>query len=81
MGLEAVVIKQVVKVAKNTAKIEDALATMQDKLVNESLKTFDTTQINPGLLDFSVEDLVRGNIEDPNSIFTPENLCTPPPLT
>ena len=78
MGLEKVVIKQVVKVAKDTAKIQDALSTMQDKLVNESLKAFEKTQMNPQLLSFDIEALAKGEIEDPDSVLTPENLCSVP---
>jgi hypothetical protein len=81
MGFEKIVIKQVVKVAKDTAKIEAALSTIQDKLINDSLKAFDKTEINPSLLEFNIEDLANNRIEDPNSVFTPENLCAPPPLT
>ena len=81
MGLEKVVIKQVVKVAKDTAKIQDALSTMQDKLVNESLKAFEKTQMNPQLLSFDIEALAKGEIEDPDSVLTPENLCSVPALT
>ena len=81
MGLEKLVIKQVVKVAKDTAKVQDALTTMQDKLVNEGLKVFEKTQMNPQLLPFDIVALVKGEIEDPNSILTPENLCSIPPLT
>jgi hypothetical protein len=47
MGLEAVVVKQVVNVAKDTGKLESAIGSMEDKLKEEGLKALSNTGINP----------------------------------
>ncbi len=81
MGLETVVIKQVVNVAKNTAKIQDAISVIQEKVVNDGLKVVEASQINTNMLTFDIVALAKGEIEDTDSILTPESLCSAPPLT
>ncbi len=81
MGLETVIIKQVVNVAKNTAKIQDAISVMQEKLANDALKVVEISQINTNMLAFDIVSLAKGEIDDPNSILTSDNLCSIPALT
>ena len=81
MGLEKFIVKQVVKIAKDTAKVQDSIATMQDKLTNENLKLIDSSGINAQLLPFDIIALAKGEIEDPGDILTPEVICSTPPLT
>lgn len=81
MGLEKFIIKQVVKIAKDSVKIQDSVNVMQDKLANENLKLIDSSGINAQLLPFDIIALAKGEIEDPGDILTPEVLCSTPPLT
>tara|TARA_R110001592_G_scaffold46378_5_gene147599 strand:- start:372 stop:1958 length:1587 start_codon:yes stop_codon:yes gene_type:complete len=81
MGLEKVIVKQVVNVAKDTAKIQDSISSMKNKLTNSGLKLLEQSGINPQLLPFDVTALVKGELDDPDSILTPESLCSIPPMT
>ena len=81
MGLEKFIVKQVVKIAKDTAKVQDSIATMQDKLTNENLKLIDSSGVNAQLLPFDIIALANGEIEAPEDILTPEVICSTPPLT
>ena len=81
MGLEKFIIKQISKVAKNTIKIDNSLASMENKLVDEGLKVFDKSGINPSSLPFDPVALAKGKISNPDSLLTPGNLCSTPPLT
>ena len=81
MGLEKFIVKQVVKIAKDTAKVQDSIATMQDKLTNENLKLIDSSGVNAQLLPFDIIALAKGEIEAPEDILTPEVICSTPPLT
>ena len=81
MGLETFIVKQVVKVAKDTVKIQSSLGIMKSKLATSGLKLIDKSEINPQLLPFDVEALVTGELEDDNSILTPEVLCSFPAMT
>ena len=80
MGLEKLIIKQVVNVAKDTAKMQDAISVMEEKLINEALKVVDKSGINPQFLNFDIVALAKGEAEN-LSILTPENICSTPPLT
>jgi len=82
MGLETVIVKQVVNVAKDTAKIQDSLSVMEEKLINETLKTVERSGINPQFLQFDVVALARGeNDIGLEEILTPESICSTPSLT
>ena len=81
MGLEKFIIKQISKVAKNTIKIDNSLAAMEGKLVDEGLKVFDKSGINPSALPFDPVALAKGEISNPDSLLTPESICSTPPLT
>lgn len=81
MGLEKVVVSQVVKVAKDTGRLENTIDTMKDKLMEEGMKVVESAGINPNDLPFNIQDVLSGNIENPESLLTPEVICSLPPLT
>ena len=81
MGLEKFVIKQISKVAKNTVKIDNSLASMKNKLIDGGIEVFDKAGINKSSLPFDVVALANGKIENPNNLLNPNNLCSTPPLT
>ena len=81
MGLEKVIVKQVVKVAKDTVKIQGSLSLMKDKLTVSGLKLVEKAEINPQLLPFDIEALAKGELDDTDDILTPEVLCSFPAMT
>ena len=81
MGLETVIVKQVVRVAKDTGKLETSLSLMEEKLKLQGVKVIEKAGIDPSVLPFNLEQLLNGNIENPGSLLTPENICSIPPLT
>ena len=83
MGLEKLVISQVVKVAKDTSKLEYAIIGMEEKLQSEGLKLLEKTGINPSLLPFNPKDLVSGKISPSqfSSFLTPQVICNLPQLS
>ena len=83
MGLEKLVISQVVKVAKDTSKLEYAIVGMEEKLQSEGLKLLEKTGINPSLLPFNPKDLVSGKISPSqfSSFLTPQVICNLPQLS
>jgi len=81
MGLEKVIIKQIVKVAKDTGKLDTAISVMKDKLKEEGLKAIEKAGIDPSSLPFSPLELINGQIDNPESLLTPEIICSIPPLS
>ena len=81
MGLEKIVIKQVVKVAKDTGKLETALSLMEEKLKLQGVKVIEKAGIDPSTLPFSLDQLLDGNVDDTEQLLTPESVCSIPPLT
>ena len=81
MGLEKIVIKQVVKVAKDTGKLETALSLMEEKLKLQGVKVIEKAGIDPSILPFSLDQLLDGNVDDTEQLLTPESVCSIPPLT
>tara|TARA_R110000796_G_scaffold84972_3_gene184775 strand:+ start:1411 stop:2583 length:1173 start_codon:yes stop_codon:yes gene_type:complete len=81
MGLEKLVVKQVVKVAKDTIKLESAITLMEDKLKAQGIKVLEKTGINPSLLPFSPLALVNGKVNNPESFLTPQVICDLPRLS
>ena len=81
MGLERVVIKQVVKVAKDTGKLETSLSLMEEKLKAQGVKVIEKAGIDPSVLPFNLEQLLEGNIDNEGQLLTPESICSIPPLT
>ena len=81
MGLEKVIIRQVVKVAKDTGKLENSISNMEIKLKAEGLKVLNSTGLNPSVLPFDPVALVDGKIENPSQFLTPQIICDLPPLS
>ena len=81
MGLEKLIVNQVVKVAKNATKIQDTISSIENKLVEEGIKLVEESGINPSQLPFNLQSLAKGELDNPESILTPEVLCSIPPLT
>jgi len=81
MGLERVIIKQVVKVAKDTGKLETSLSLMEEKLKAQGVKVIEKAGIDPSVLPFNLEQLLEGNIDNEGQLLTPESICSIPPLT
>jgi hypothetical protein len=81
MGLETVVIKQVVKVAKDTGKLETSLSLMEEKLKAQGVKVIEKAGIDPSVLPFDLNQLLEGKIENPGQFLSPESICSLPPLT
>ena len=81
MGLERLVVKQVVKVAKDTGRLENTIDTMKIKLMDKGIEIIEKTGINPADLPFSPQALMSGEVSDPSSLLTPEVICNQQPLT
>jgi len=81
MGLETVIVKQVVRVAKDTGKLETSLSLMEEKLKLQGVKVIEQAGIDPSVLPFNLEQLLDGNVENPGSLLTPQSVCSIPPLT
>ena len=81
MGLEKVIVRQVVKVAKDTGKLETALSLMEDKLKLQGRKAIEKAGFDPSTLPFSIDDLLNGNVEDTEALLKPQAICSVPPLT
>ena len=81
MGLEKLVVKQVVKVAKDTGRLENTIDTMKNKLIDEGISVIEKTGINPADLPFSPQALMNGEVSNPSQLLTPEVVCSQQPLT
>jgi hypothetical protein len=81
MGLETVIIKQVVKVAKDTGKLETALSLMEEKLKAQGVRVIEKAGIDPSVLPFNLEQLLNGEVDNEGQFLTPESICSIPPLT
>tara|TARA_R100000541_G_scaffold36272_1_gene44344 strand:+ start:2085 stop:3779 length:1695 start_codon:yes stop_codon:yes gene_type:complete len=81
MGLEKLVVKQVVKVAKDTGRLENTIDTMKIKLMDKGIEIIEKTGLNPADLPFSPQELMSGNIADTSSLLTAEVICNQQPLT
>tara|TARA_Y100000356_G_scaffold39072_1_gene30081 strand:+ start:2640 stop:4376 length:1737 start_codon:yes stop_codon:yes gene_type:complete len=80
MGLEKVIGKQVVQMIKDSDRVQKSVSQMKDKLVKESLTVLEKAGIDPAALPFDPIAVLNGNIPDPNSLLTPENVCSIPPI-
>ena len=81
-GLDKFIVKQVISMAEDSAKVQDALDVMEDKLEAEVLKLIEGSGINPLLLPFDPIKLIKGEeILNPTEILNPDLLCLLPPLS
>ena len=81
MSLAKTITKQFIKMAKDSDRIQNSVDQMKEKLISESLTVIKAAGIDPSQLPFDPIALLAGNIPDPQSILTPENVCSVPPLT
>tara|TARA_R110000787_G_scaffold41304_1_gene102155 strand:- start:2993 stop:4648 length:1656 start_codon:yes stop_codon:yes gene_type:complete len=81
MGLEKLVVSQIVKVAKDTGRLESTIFKLEEKLKTEGLKVLEKTGINPQSLPFNPIDLINGKITNPNQYLTPQTICSLPQLS
>ena len=81
MGLEKLVVSQIVKVAKDTGRLESTIFKLEEKLKTEGLKVLEKTGINPQSLPFNPIDLINGRITNPNQYLTPQIICSLPQLS
>ena len=82
MGLDKFIVKQVINMAEDSAKVQDALDVMEDKLEAEVLKLIEGSGINPLLLPFDPIKLIKGEETlNPTEILNPDLLCLLPPLS
>ena len=80
MGLELIISKQIVQMIKDSDRVIKSVDTMKEKLINESLKVLEKSGIDPASLPFDPISVLKGNIPDPNSLLSPENICSIPPI-
>ena len=82
MGLDKFIVNQAIGMAEDSAKVQDALDVMEDKLEAEVIKLIEGSGINPQLLPFNPIKLIKGEETlDPMAILKPDVLCLLPPLT
>ena len=81
MGLEKVIVKQVVKVAKDTGKLETALSLMDEKIKGLGRNAIEKAGIDPSTLPINLDDLLNGKADNAGSLLTPQAICSVPPLT
>ena len=80
MGLEKVIGKQVVQMIKDSDRVQKSVSQMKDKLIKESLTVLKKAGIDPAALPFDPIAVLNGNGPDVNSLLTPENVCSIPPI-
>ena len=80
MGLEKVIGKQVFQMIKDSDRVQKSVIQMKDKLIKESLTVLKKSGIDPASLPFDPIAVLNGNFPDPNSLLTPENVCSIPPI-
>ena len=80
MGLEKVIGKQVFQMIKDSDRVQKSVIQMKDKLIKESLTVLKKAGIDPASLPFDPIAVLNGNFPDPNSLLTPENVCSIPPI-
>jgi|TARA_R110002012_G_scaffold6618_2_gene31553 hypothetical protein len=81
MGLEKLIGKQVVQMIKDSDRVQKSVTQLKDKLVKESLTVLDKAGIDPAALPFDPIAVLNGDFPDPNSLLTPENVCSIPPIS
>tara|TARA_R110000765_G_scaffold296040_1_gene391206 strand:+ start:1343 stop:3139 length:1797 start_codon:yes stop_codon:yes gene_type:complete len=81
MSLAKQITTQFIQMAKDSNRVELSLEQMRENLIKDSLGVLKTSTIDPALLPFDATALLRGEIDDPQSLLTPENICSVPPLT
>jgi len=81
MGLAKTITKQFINMAKDSDRVQLSVDQMKEKLIKESLTVVKAAGIDPSQLPFDPLQLLSGNIPNPQTLLTPENVCVVPPLT
>ena len=81
MGLAKQITKSFVKMVKDSGRIQKSVDQMKDKVLLQGINVLKAASIDPASLPFDPIALLSGDMEDPQSILTPENVCSVPPLT
>ena len=81
MSLAKTITKQFIKMAKDSDRVQNSVDQMKGKLISESLTVVKSAGIDPSQLPFDPVALLAGNIPNPQTLLTPENVCSVPPLT
>jgi len=80
MGLAKQITKSFVKMVKDSGRIQKSVDQMKDKVLSQGIDVLKKAGIDPASLPFDPVALLSGNISNPQSILTPENVCSVPPL-
>ena len=80
MGLAKQITKSFVKMVKDSGRIQKSVDQMKDKVLSQGINVLREASIDPASLPFDPVALLSGNMADPQSILTPENICSVPPL-
>ena len=80
MGLAKQITKSFVKMVKDSGRIQKSVDQMKDKVLSQGINVLKEAGIDPASLPFDPVALLSGDIPDPQSILTPENVCSVPPL-
>ena len=81
MSLAKVITKTFVKMVKDSDRVQNSVDQMKGKLMKESLNVIKKAGIDPSSLPFDPISLLNGDIPNPTSLLTPQNVCAVPPLS
>ena len=81
MSLAKQITKAFTKMVKDSDRVQKSVDQMKGKLIDESLGVIKKSGIDPSSLPFDPVALLNGNIPNPTSILTPQNVCAVPPLS
>ena len=82
MGLDKIIVGQLVKVAKDSGKLNDAIDKIKSNVVERGLELVEAAGIDTSLLPVEVPAYLKGEeINIPGELTTPENICAMPALS
>ena len=81
MGLDKIIVGQLVKVAKDSGKLNDAIDKIKSSVVERGLELVEASGIDTSLLPVEVPAYLKGESSViPDDLTTPENICAMPSL-
>tara|TARA_R110001606_G_scaffold286672_1_gene434891 strand:- start:58 stop:1860 length:1803 start_codon:yes stop_codon:yes gene_type:complete len=81
MSLAKQITKAFVKMVKDSDRVQKSVDVMKGKLIKESLGVLDKAGIDMASLPFDPIALLNGDIPNPTTLLTPENICSVPSLS
>tara|TARA_R100000541_G_scaffold5323_2_gene12778 strand:- start:91 stop:2559 length:2469 start_codon:yes stop_codon:yes gene_type:complete len=82
MGLEKIIVGQLVKVAKDSGKLNDAIDKIKSNVVERGLELVSAAGVDTSLLPVEVTNYLKGEeVVIPDDLTTPENICAMPSLS